>query len=65
MSRDPRQATIFLIVDLPDLDSIGHVGLYALNGPTGNGSRSARRGLRGVLLAEVPGEEPQRAVHLE
>jgi hypothetical protein len=62
---DADEATILLVVDLPDLDSVGHAGQLALNAPARIGSRPARRGLRGVLLAEVPGEEPQRAVYFE
>ena len=37
----------------------------ALSAAIGNGSRSPRRGLRAAVLAEVPGEEPQRGVQLE
>jgi hypothetical protein len=66
----PRQAAFALaatlvIVDIPNLNSVGHAGQCALNAAIGNGSRSARRGLQAAVSAEVPGEEPQRGVQLE
>ena len=48
-----------------DPNFVGHSGQCALNAPIGNGSRSARRGQQAAVSAEVPGEEPQRAVCLE